>query len=81
MTLLYSGTPGLAVPGGFVPGLPLPALSPFVPVPSLKGAAVVIAGAGPLAALAGISPAGPLAASASIAATGPGAAMVTITVP
>lgn len=70
MTLVYSGTPGVAVPGGFVPGLALPELSPApTPVPSLNGAAVTII------------PAGPLAASAAIAAAGPLAAAVSVTVP
>jgi hypothetical protein len=71
VSVIYSGTPGVDVPGAFVPGLALPSLSPSGPVvvPSLKGAAV------------SITAAGPLAAAARIAAAGPGAAAVTITVP
>jgi hypothetical protein len=63
MSLVYDGVPGLAVPGGLVPGLPyIPAAPPAV----LRRGVVSISAAGPLAAAVTISAAGPLAAAVTI---------------
>lgn len=63
MTLVYSGVPGLEVPGGAVPGL---AYIPAAPPAVMARGAVAIAAAGPLAAAAVITASGPLAASVTI---------------
>ena len=78
MSLVYSGVPGLAVPGGNMPGLPY---IPSSPPPSLPRGVVTITATGPSAAQAAFAPAGPLAAGVSVAEAGPLAATVTISQP
>lgn len=79
MTLVYSGVPGLDVPGGAVPGLAYIPAGPPTVLP--RGGVVSITSAGPLAAQVTIGFYGPLTAAVSIAAGGPLAAEVTISQP
>lgn len=78
MTLVYSGVPGQAVPGAFVPGYPN---IPASPPPVLRRGVITITAAGPGAAQAAMFAAGPLAAGVTIAGAGPDAATVTISQP